>query len=174
MTNLAVVPATGGTAYLKASGAGTSGDPYITENTISGTVAVSGPLTDAELRASAVPVSGTIAATGPLTDAELRAAAVPVDVASVAAPSAIFSGQTIVTTAGTAVALTTTQAISSGVTVKGLSTNTGIVYVGNSAVDSSNGFELAAGEAIFIDTDDLATVFVDAAVSGEGVSFISS
>lgn len=37
-----------------------------------GAVPVSGPLTDAELRATAVPVSG------PLTDAELRATAVPV------------------------------------------------------------------------------------------------
>lgn len=40
---------------------------------------VSGPLTDAQLRATAVPVSG------PLTDAQLRATAVPVSVASVPA-----------------------------------------------------------------------------------------
>jgi hypothetical protein len=44
---------------------------------------VSGPLTNAELRAAAVPVSGTFwqatqPVSGPLTDAELRAAAVPV------------------------------------------------------------------------------------------------
>lgn len=39
---------------------------------IVGTVPVSGPLTDAQLRATAVPVSG------PLTDAQLRATAVPV------------------------------------------------------------------------------------------------
>lgn len=44
---------------------------------ITGTVAVSGPLTDTQLRASAVPVSGTVA-TGALTDTQLRAAAVPV------------------------------------------------------------------------------------------------
>ena len=51
-----------------------------TEATISGTVPVSGPLTDAQLRASAVPVSGTVN-TGlvqPLTDAELRASAVTI------------------------------------------------------------------------------------------------
>lgn len=62
---------------------------------IIGTVPVLGPLTDAQLRATAVPVSGTItvnqgtspwvtsvsgsvAVTGPLTDAQLRATAVPV------------------------------------------------------------------------------------------------
>lgn len=37
------------------------------------TQAVSGPLTDAQLRAAAVPVSGTVTATGPLTDAQLTA-----------------------------------------------------------------------------------------------------
>lgn len=39
---------------------------------------VSGPLTDAQLRAVPVPVSGTVTATGPLTDTQLRAVAVPV------------------------------------------------------------------------------------------------
>lgn len=44
-------------------------------------IAVTGPLTDAELRASAVPVSG------PLTDAQLRAAAVPVSATALPLPS---------------------------------------------------------------------------------------
>jgi hypothetical protein len=45
---------------------------------VSGTVTASGPLTDAQLRATAVPVSGTVTASGPLTDTQLRATAVPV------------------------------------------------------------------------------------------------
>ena len=45
---------------------------------VGGTVAVTGPLTDTELRASPVPVSGTVTASGPLTDTQLRASAVPV------------------------------------------------------------------------------------------------
>src|SRR5690606_10999760 len=72
-----------------------------------------------------------------------------VDVASVAAPSAIFNGQTTVTTAGTAEALAASQALTSGVTVKALASNTGVVYVGGSNVDSTNGFELAAGDQVF-------------------------
>lgn len=44
---------------------------------VSGTVTATGPLTDTQLRASAVPVSGTVA-TGGLTDTQLRATAVPV------------------------------------------------------------------------------------------------
>jgi len=46
--------------------------------TVSGTVVATGPLTDAQLRAVAVPVSGTVTASGPLTDTQLRAAPVPI------------------------------------------------------------------------------------------------
>lgn len=45
------------------------------------TGAVTGPLTDAQLRAVPVPVSGTVA-TGALTDAQLRASAVPISAAN--------------------------------------------------------------------------------------------
>jgi hypothetical protein len=52
---------------------------------IASSVAVTGPLTDTQLRATAVPVSlasttvtGSVAVTGPLTDTQLRASAVPV------------------------------------------------------------------------------------------------
>ncbi len=45
---------------------------------------VTGPLTDTQLRATAVPVSGTVA-TGGLTDTQLRASAVPVSVATLPA-----------------------------------------------------------------------------------------
>lgn len=48
--------------------------------TISSSVPVTGPLTDAQLRSSPVPVSvsGTATVTGPLTDAQLRSSPVPV------------------------------------------------------------------------------------------------
>lgn len=48
---------------------------------IAASVAVTGPLTDTQLRATPVPVSGTIS-TGGLTDTQLRASAVPVSLAS--------------------------------------------------------------------------------------------
>lgn len=53
----------------------------LSSTTITGSVAVTGPLTDAQLRATPVPVSGTVA-TGGLTDAQLRASAVPVSLSS--------------------------------------------------------------------------------------------
>lgn len=39
---------------------------------------VTGPVTDAQIRATPLPVSGTVTASGPLTDTQLRAVAVPV------------------------------------------------------------------------------------------------
>ena len=74
-----VADVTAGNA-LKVDGSGVT-QPVsgtVTANAGTGTMAVSGPLTDAQLRATAVPVSGTVTATGPLTDTQLRATAVPV------------------------------------------------------------------------------------------------
>ena len=108
MANLQVKDGANATKYLKASGTGTDNDPHVPEHkesnsaailaALGGTLAVagavtgpltdaqlratavpvSGPVTDAQLRATPVPVSGTVTASGPLTDAQLRATAVPV------------------------------------------------------------------------------------------------
>lgn len=53
----------------------------LTSTTITGSVAVTGPLTDTQLRATPVPVSGTVS-TGGLTDTQLRASPVPVSLTS--------------------------------------------------------------------------------------------
>lgn len=95
-------------------------------------------------------------------------------VSSIAIPSAIYNGQETVDAAGTAQAIGTSQALISGVTVKALAGNSGIVYVGNSSVDSTNGFELSAGEEKFIEVDNVAKVFIDAATNDDGVSWIGS
>lgn len=95
MANLQVKDGASATKYLKASGAGSDGDPHIPQHLESNSAAIlaaaqaieaavegtltTGGLTDAQLRANPVAVSGTVTATtGGLTDAELRAAAVPV------------------------------------------------------------------------------------------------
>lgn len=97
-----------------------------------------------------------------------------VDVASVAIPTTIYHGQKTVTTAGTEVALAASQAILSGVRIKALAANTGIIYVGANPVTSSTGFALAAGEEVFVEVANLATVYIDSSVNGEGVSYIAS
>lgn len=222
MANLAVKNAGGTTVYLKASGAGTDIDPHVPEQAVTVTgvataanqaaansaladilaalasVAVTGPLTDAQLRANpilttlgtlpdtaagdlaaiAAALAGTLTVDGAVTIGSALPAGSAnigdVDVASVSLPAAIYNGKTTVTTAGTRVALASSQALVSGVTVKALAANTGTIYVGNSAVDSSNGFALAKGESVFIEIANLATVYLDSSVNGEGATFVAS
>lgn len=81
------------------------------------------------------------------------------------------SGVTTVTTAGTQVALGSSTAIDS-VTIKALSTNTGLIYVGTSTVSSADGFQLSAGDSVSLDVDNLTDVYIDSAVNAEGVSYI--
>ena len=86
-----------------------------------------------------------------------------------------ISGQKTVTSAGTAVTLGT-QDIYGPLMVKALDTNTGAVALGNDGADDvtlSNGLRLSAGEvAIFGYVGTLASLWLDAGVNGEGVSWI--
>jgi hypothetical protein len=87
----------------------------------------------------------------------------------------LISGQKTVASAGAAEALGTAQ-IDAALLVKALDTNTGIVALGNDGANDvtvSNGFRLAAGEALLFDhVDNLAAIYLDSAVNGEGVSWI--
>ena len=86
-----------------------------------------------------------------------------------------LSGVKVIATAGTALPLGT-QNIRGPLAVKALPTNTGLVYVGNDGegdVSSSNGYPLAKNEeVVFKSVSNLAIVFVDSAVNGEGVAWI--
>ena len=88
----------------------------------------------------------------------------------------VISGNKTVTAAGTAVALGT-QTINGPVVVKALTTNTGLVYIGNDGnndVDSNTGMSLAAGDsAVFYFVGCLSSIYVDAAVNGEGVRWLN-
>lgn len=97
-----------------------------------------------------------------------------VNINTITVPTAIYNGKKTVTTAGTRVTLASTQALLSGVTIKALAANTGIIYVGNAIVAAANGFALAAGQSIFLNIADLATVNIDSSVNGEGVTFIGT
>ena len=84
----------------------------------------------------------------------------------------ILSGQISVTTAGTAVAFTTSSA--AGLyEIKPLGGNTGTyIYVGNDGagdVTSSNGYQLKKGlDSILVSVTDLAQLFLDADTDGDG------
>lgn len=84
----------------------------------------------------------------------------------------IYNGHKTITTAGTQLALAASTTVKS-VSIKALSTNTGLAYIGNSTVSSTDGYELSAGEAIDLDVNNLASVYVDVSVNGEGVSYIA-
>lgn len=94
-------------------------------------------------------------------------------VLNTATPTLVYTGQTNVTTAGTRVALGSSQAVKS-VVIKAKTTNTGLIYVGGSTVTSSNGFILSAGDTVSIDIANIATISIDSSVNGEGVSYLGS
>ena len=82
--------------------------------------------------------------------------------------------QKTVTTAGTEQRLSATSILCSSIVVKALSTNTGLIYVGNSSsVASTNGFVLSASESIAMDIDNVQDVWIDSSVNAEGVSWIA-
>lgn len=90
---------------------------------------------------------------------------------SLAAPTTIYNGKKTVTTAGTRVTLAASQAVQS-VTVKALIANTGLIFVGDASVSSTTGFQLSPGDSVTLDVANLATVNLDSAVNGEGVTYI--
>ena len=97
-----------------------------------------------------------------------------VDVKEVDLPTTVYHGKTTVTTAGTEVTLASSQAIKSGVTIKALSGNTGLIFVGANPVTSTTGLELNAKESVFLEVANLTTVYIDSAVNGEGVTYIAT
>jgi hypothetical protein len=86
-----------------------------------------------------------------------------------------LSGQKTVTTAGAAAALGS-QAVNAPLMVKALETNTGVVAIGNDGagdVTVSNGLRLEAGDSVvFVFVGNLASLMLDSAVNGEGVSWL--
>ena len=89
--------------------------------------------------------------------------------------SGAISGQNTVAAAGTAEALGTGR-VNGALRVKALSTNSGLVYVGNDGADdvtSANGFELSASdEVIFAYVGNLEDLYIDSATNDDGVSWI--
>ena len=87
-----------------------------------------------------------------------------------------ISGQKTVTTAGTAEALGS-QAVQGPLMIKALESNTGYIYLGNDGtpdVASSTGLVLAAGDAVIFDhVGNLASIYLDCSVDGEGVAWLA-
>lgn len=128
-----------------------------------------------------LPVSGSVGGGGGdvnVTNSELDVnvtnAGLDVSVTGIDRPTVVRHGQTTVSTAGSEQVLGGDLALKSGVTVKALPGNTGVIYVGSSTVTSSNGLVLEAGDQVFIDVSNVNLVYVDSAEDGDGVSWIGS
>lgn len=90
----------------------------------------------------------------------------------------LHSGTKTVTTAGTRVALAATRTPAAWVMVQALATNTDAIYVGDKTVSTTIGHELPSStDSVMFPFSgapgfyDLAQIYIDAAVSLEGVKF---
>ena len=83
-------------------------------------------------------------------------------------------GVTVVTTAGTDVVLAAST-LAKWVAITAQSDNTGFIAVGATGVDATvatgTGVLLAAGDTFILPVDNLADVFIDSTVSGDGVRY---
>jgi len=93
---------------------------------------------------------------------------------SLSTPATVGHGRKTVASAGTAEALNASTACKS-VVVTAETDNTGVIVVGGSGVlntlASRTGTPLNAGESMSLDIGNLSAVFVDASVTGDGVTY---
>lgn len=145
---------------------------------IAATVAVSGPLTDAQLRATAVPVSGPLTDTqlraaavpvsGPLTDTQLRASSVPISVSNIDGEGSIATNQvSVTTTAGTVVAARAGRR-----SLLIVNHGTTDVYLGPATVTTANGLLLPGVKGASVSIPTTALVQGIVATGSVTVSFI--
>jgi len=80
-----------------------------------------------------------------------------------------LSGRTTVTTAGTQVVLGAGE-VHGMLYIKALAANTGIIEVGDVNTAAVSGYQLSAKEELlYYNVQDLADIYIDATVNGEGV-----
>jgi hypothetical protein len=94
------------------------------------------------------------------------------------APAAgLFSGTRSVVTSGTAVTLSASSLLAESISIEANPGNAGYIWVGGSTVSSAGGVgvRLAAGDVYALHPMsapwDLSTIYIDASVNGEGVSY---
>ena len=91
---------------------------------------------------------------------------------SITGNSIIGSGSKTVTTAGSRVQLSSISIPCKKLTIQGLSSNTGAIYIGDSTVASSNGIFVYATQMYQLTPSNLNLVYLDSAVNGEGVIYL--
>ena len=101
----------------------------------------------------------------------------PFPVTMTSANTTVTDGRTVVTTAGTRVALASSTACKE-VIITAETDNTGIVVVGAAAtvvaaIATRRGVPLSAGDSVVLQTDNLADLGLDSTVSTDGVTYVA-
>ena len=101
----------------------------------------------------------------------------PFPVTVTSANTTVTDGRTVVTTAGTRVALASSTACKE-VVITAETDNTGIVVVGAAAtvvaaLATRRGIPLNAGDSVVMQTDNLADLGLDSTVSTDGVTYVA-
>lgn len=86
-------------------------------------------------------------------------------------PTSVVSGKDTVAAAGTHEQMANVPCLS--VTIRALSTNTGLIYLGPDGVSSTTGYQLSAGESVDIAIDNVNRIYIDSSVNGEGVTYLA-
>lgn len=86
--------------------------------------------------------------------------------------SNLKEGEKDVSVAGTPEKLVASATERRCVIVKAKKANTGLIYVGSSTMSGGVGLELDSGEHTILLVDDASKIFIDAEVSGEGVTYL--
>lgn len=90
---------------------------------------------------------------------------------SAATPTVVQYGHATISVTSTAVQLASNAV--AGVIIQALSGNTASIYVGDSSVTSSNGFELQPGQATAVAIDNTNRLYINGTAS-DGICFIGS
>lgn len=89
-------------------------------------------------------------------------------------PGTLLTGRKTIAIPGSNRVLKLLEKLRIGVTVKALSTNTGLIFIGINTVAAISGFQLSAGEQIFIPVSNLDVVYFDVAIANEGLTYIGN
>ena len=88
--------------------------------------------------------------------------------------TALYWGRKTVATSGTNEAIAASQTLVKSVTIQALPTNTGLIYVGGSGVNSTTGFPLSPGQSTPpLEVNNLNLVFISPSVNAEGINYIA-
>lgn len=91
-------------------------------------------------------------------------------------PNTPVDGRKVVAAAGTAEALSSTTVVVTWIIVTAETNNTGVMTVGASTVVASlttrRGIPLLAGESMLLEAVDIASIYLDATVTGDGVTYL--